>query len=148
MGKHLKIVDQSETEILPPPKAPDFAPAPTLKSKAGWTAERQRRFIEQLALTGSVGAASAAALVSSRSAYRLRKRAGAESFARAWDAALQLAATRLSAIAFDRAINGRAESIYKDGELVAEKRVPSDYLLTWLLSRLDPVQFGSPLARD
>ena len=28
-----------------------------------------------------------------------------------------------------------------------ERRIPSDYLLTWLLSRLDPLQFGSPAAK-
>ena len=85
--------------------------------------------------------------MSSSSAYRLRNRAGAESFARAWDSALRLAVTRLGAIAVDRAINGRVERFYKDGELTMERRIPSDYLLTWLLSRLDPLQFGSPTAQ-
>ena len=47
----------------------------------------------------------------------------------------------------DRAVNGRVERFYKDGELVMERRIPSDYLLTWLLSRLDPLQFGSPTAK-
>jgi hypothetical protein len=125
----------------------DFTPAPTRKQHAGWTVEKQRKFIERLALTGSVGEACAIAGVSSSSAYRLRNKAGAESFARAWDAALSLAATCLAAIAFDRAINGRAERFYKGGELVMERRMPSDYLLTWLLARLDPLQFGSPTAK-
>jgi hypothetical protein len=57
------------------------------------------------------------------------------------------AATRGTAIAWDRALNGRVERFYKDGELVMERRIPSDYLLTWLLSRLDPLQFGSPAAK-
>ena len=48
---------------------------------------------------------------------------------------------------WDRALNGRVERIYKDGELVTERRIPSDYLLTWLLARLDPLQFGSPTAK-
>ena len=47
----------------------------------------------------------------------------------------------------DRAVNGRVERFYKDGELTMERRIPSDYLLTWLLSRLDPLQFGSPTAK-
>jgi hypothetical protein len=85
--------------------------------------------------------------VASSSAYRLRNKAGAESFARAWDAALRLCPTRLAAIALDRSIHGRVERFYKDGELVMERRMPSDYLLTWLLSRLDPAQFGSPSAK-
>ena len=144
MATKLKIVeDASGAPLLEPP---EFESTPSRNTR-GWSAERQRKFIEHLALTGAVGEASAVAGVSSRSAYRLRNKAGAESFAKAWDAALRLSATRLAAIAFDRAINGRAERIYKDGELVAERRVPSDYLLTWLLGRLDPVQFGHPTAR-
>ena len=146
MATKLKVVDEV-ADIVPAPEPPPFDIAPTRKPHAGWTAERQRRFIERLALTGSVGEACAIAGVASSSAYRLRNKAGAESFARAWDAALSMSATRLAAIAFDRAINGRAERFYKDGELVMERRMPSDYLLTWLLSRLDPLQFGSPTAR-
>jgi hypothetical protein len=78
----------------------------------------------------------------------LKHKPGAEAFSDAWDAALRLAATtRLPAIAFDRALNGRVERFYRDGELVMERRVPSDYLLTWLLSRLNPLQFGLPTAK-
>lgn len=146
MATKLKIVEQV-ADIVPAPTLPDFELAPTRKRHAGWTAERQRRFIEHLALTGNVGEACAIVGVSSSSAYRLRNKAGAESFARGWDAALRLCATRLAAIAFDRAVNGRAERFYKDGELAMERRIPSDYLLTWLLSRLDPLQFGSPSAK-
>jgi hypothetical protein len=146
MAAKLKVIREG-ADIAPAAESPQFDPAPTRKQTAGWTAERQRRFIEHLSLTGSVGEAAALAGVSSRSAYRLRNRAGADDFARAWDAALSLCATRLAAIAFDRALHGRAERFYKDGELVMERRMPSDYLLTWLLSRLDPLQFGSPGAK-
>jgi hypothetical protein len=142
----LKIIEDV-ADVVPAPKALDFTPAPTRKRHAGWTAERQRKFIEHLALTGCVGEACALVGFASSSAYRLRDRAGADSFARAWDAALQLTPTRLSAIAFDRAVNGRVERFYRDGELVMERRMPSDYLLTWLLSRLDPLRFGSPTAK-
>ena len=147
MPTKLKVIEQTETE-LPASEPPEFAPAPTRKQHSGWTAERQRKFIDHLSLTGSVGEASAIAGVSSRSAYRLRNKAGAESFARAWDAALSLSATRLAAIAFDRALHGRSERFYRDGELVMERKMPSDYLLTWLLARLDPLQFGSPTAKS
>ena len=144
MATKLKVVDAS-SDLPPPSPPPAFDPAPTRKRLTGWTADRQRAFIDMLSLTGSVGEASAVAGVSSRSAYRLRNRAGAESFAAAWDAAQQLSATRLAALAFDRAINGRVERFYKDGELVMERRLPSDRLLTWLLAHLDPMRFGSPL---
>jgi len=146
MATKLKVVEHV-ADIVPAPQIPDFTPAPTRKRHAGWTAERQRRFVEHLALTGNAGEACAIVGVASSSAYRLKHKVGAESFSRAWDAALRLCATRLAAIMLDRAVNGRVERHYKDGELVMERRIPSDYLLTWLLARLDPLQFGSPAAR-
>jgi hypothetical protein len=147
MATKLKIIE-AVADIVPAPTIQDFTPAPTRKRNAGWTAERQRKFIEHLALTGHVGEACAVVGVSSSSAYRLKHKPGAEGFSDAWDAALRLAATaRLPAIAFDRALNGRVERFYKDGELVMERRIPSDYLLTWLLSRLNPLQFGLPTAK-
>jgi hypothetical protein len=146
MATKLKIIEDV-ADIVPAPQAPEFEPAPTRKRHAGWTAEKQRKFIEHLALTGNAGEASALVGVASSSAYRLRNKAGADSFARAWDAALVLAATRGTAIAWDRSLNGRVERFYKDGELVVERRIPSDDLLTWLLSRLDPLTFGSLAAK-
>jgi hypothetical protein len=126
---------------------PDFTPAPTRKRHAGWTAERQRKFIDHLALTGNVGEACAMVNITSSSAYRLKNKGGAESFSRAWDAAVRLAATRFTAILLDRAVNGRVERHYKDGELLVERRIPSDYLLSWVVARLNPLMFGSPTAQ-
>jgi hypothetical protein len=146
MATKLKII-QDVADIVPAPKVPEFDIAPTRKRHAGWTADRQRRFIDHLALTGNVGEACAVVGIASSSAYRLKNKAGAESFSRAWDAALRLCATRLTAIALDRGVNGRVERFYKDGALVMERRIPSDYLLTWLLARLDPLTFGSPSAK-
>ncbi len=146
MATKLKVVEQV-ADIVPAPTLPEFEPAPTRNRHSGWTAERQRTFIERVALTGNVGEACALAGLSSTSFYRLCQKPGAESFVRAWQAARILAATRGSAIAWDRAVNGRVERFYKDGELVVERRIPSDYLLTWLLARLDPKTFGSPQAK-
>jgi hypothetical protein len=122
-----------------------FAPQPSRKT-GGWSAMRQRLFIETLAETGSVHLSAKTAGLSGRSAYALRVRSPA--FSNAWDAAQQLAVGRLSALAFDRAIHGRIEQVYHDGELVAEKRFPSDKLLMWLLSRLDPRRFAAPWERQ
>lgn len=146
MATKLKVVEDL-ADIVPAPKLPDFTPAPTRKRNAGWTAERQRMFIERVALTGNVGEACALVGLSSSSFYRLCQKPGADGFVRAWNAARILAATRGSAIAWDRATRGRVERFYKDGELVMVRRIPSDYLLTWLLARLDPVTFGSPAAK-
>jgi len=129
----------------PPVTATPFDGVPLEDSRkrlAGWSAQRQRLFLVNLAETGSVHLASAAARLTARSAYRLRARSPA--FAAAWDTADQLAVGRLSAIAFDRAINGRTEQVWHEGNLVAEKRVPSDRLLMWLLARFDPRRFAAP----
>jgi hypothetical protein len=121
-----------------------FAPEPSRKV-GGWSASRQHLFVGTLAETGSVHLAAKSAGLSARSAYGLRIRSAA--FARAWDAAQQLAVGRLSALVFDRAINGRVEQIWCGDELVGEKRVPSDRPLTWLLARLDPARFAAPWER-
>jgi len=159
-GPRLSLVPPPEqrdawpTDLLPPEGASaGRAPLAALpfdgiplddsrKRLAGWSAERQRVFLSYLAETGSVHLASSAARLSARSAYRLRVRSPA--FAAAWDVAERLAVGRLSALAFDRAINGRTEQVWHEGALVAEKRMPSDKLLMWLLARLDPKRYGAP----
>jgi hypothetical protein len=139
-GPSLSLVPATErnevwpTDLLPPANASAEAPAAppipatpfdgvvledSRKRLAGWSAERQRLFLCNLAETGSVHLACAAARLSARSAYRLRARSPA--FAAAWDTADQLAVGRLSALAFDRAINGRTEQVWHEGNLVAEK---------------------------
>jgi hypothetical protein len=69
------------------PRIP-FTPVSTKARHDGWTPARQRHFIEQLAATKSVTRASKAVGMSSVTAYALRKKAGAESFAAAWDSAV------------------------------------------------------------
>jgi hypothetical protein len=69
-------------------RLPDFAPVPTRGRADGWTPVRQGDFIGFLAETGSVAEAARQVGCSRESAYRLRRRHGAEGFAAAWDAAL------------------------------------------------------------
>ena len=143
----IDILPDAVSLPVPAPSGPhtvSFIPQPSRKT-GGWSAMRQRLFIETLAETGSVHLSAKAAGLSARSAYALRVRSAA--FAAAWDAAQQLAVGRLSALAFDRAIHGRIEQVYQDGELVGEKRVPSDGLMKWLLTRLDPKRFALPWER-
>ena len=54
----------------------------------GWTAERQRQFLDTLARTRSIGKAAASAGMSRTSAYRLRDRREGALFAALWDEAL------------------------------------------------------------
>lgn len=71
-----------------PTAVPAFAAVPGRARRDGWTGERQSAFIAALARTGRVGRAAAAAGMSRESAYRPRRRAGAGSFAAAWDSIL------------------------------------------------------------
>ena len=70
------------------PRVPPFYPVPTRARRDGWTVQRQADFLGMLAETGSVMGACEAVGMSRKSAYALRARPGAESFAAAWDAAL------------------------------------------------------------
>ena len=95
------------------PNQPDFddllafTPVPLLRKRAnGWTAERQRRFVQALSVMGAVGPAVRAVGMGRASAYRLRERAGATSFAEAWDIALAVGEDRQFHAALDLAING------------------------------------------
>jgi hypothetical protein len=84
-----------------------FTPVPLRRKRAnGWTAERQRRFVLALSVMGAVGPAVRAVGMGRASAYRLRERAGAESFAEAWDIAIATGADRQFHAALDLAING------------------------------------------
>lgn len=158
-GPRLSLVPVPEqnaawpTDLLPPAAQDDEPPLEATpfdgiplessrKRLAGWSADRQRLFLTVLAETGQVHLAAAAARLSARSAQALRVRSPA--FNAGWRIAEQMAVGRLSPIAFDRSINGRIEQIYRDGELIAERRVPSDKLLMWLLARLDPKRFALP----
>jgi hypothetical protein len=84
-----------------------FTPVPLGRVRHnGWSEGRQRQFVSALAVMGSVRHAAKAVGMGRASAYRLRERAGAESFASAWDAALEEGRTRMFTCALDRAING------------------------------------------
>jgi hypothetical protein len=129
--------------IDPQDSLSDFTPARLRPRRDGWSAQRQRVFIEALAESGCVSDACVAAGVTPRSAYRLRRHPTAKGFTEAWDRALMIATGRLVSIAFDRAIKGTIRELWKDGECVGEVRAPSDKLLMFLLSKLDARRFGS-----
>ncbi len=59
-----------------------------------------------LSATGSVEAAAQIVRMSRKSAYQLRAREGAESFAEAWDLAVGVGRARLFSYMMDRALNG------------------------------------------
>lgn len=67
------------------PRIPAFVPVPLRSRADGWTPWRQAGFLVALARSGSVRAAARVVGMARETAYRLRRRAGAESFAAAWD---------------------------------------------------------------
>ena len=119
------------------------AVVPVRGRKDGWTVARQRAFLLNLAETGCVSEACAEVGITPRSAYRLRAREDARAFRTAWHHAEGLATQRLRAIAFERAVHGTVEKIYRGGELVEERHRPNDRLLMWLLTHHDPAGYGA-----
>jgi hypothetical protein len=120
----------------------DYRPVGLAPRRDGWTAERQRLFLQTLAETGCISAACDEVDMTPRSAYRLRAHPNGALFARAWDAALLIATGRLMTLAFERAINGIPKSIWRDDKLVSETRQPSERLMMFLLTHLMPDRFG------
>ena len=66
-------------------RVPAFLPVSGRRRADGWTALRQAAFLVALARSGSVSQAAREVGMARETAYRLRSREGAESFAAAWD---------------------------------------------------------------
>ena len=111
-----------------------------------FTPERRVRFLDQLATCGNVRAACIAAGISAPTAYKLRRRMPL--FARAWDAALAIAAPHVDAVIHDRAINGVEEPVLYKGEVVATRRRYDNRLLLALAGRLDAKLADPRVAAD
>jgi len=127
------------------PVVPDFTPVPRKRRHDGWTPERQRAFIDALAELGSVKHAAARINMSVEGAYYLRRSPGADSFIRAWDAALNHGVQRLADIAIDRAMEGVPVPVFWRGEQVGERRWHDNRLLMFILRHHLPARYG-PLA--
>lgn len=115
------------------PPLPDFTPVPRKYRHDGWTPERQKAFISALADTGSVSRAAAMVNMAQTNCYTLRRAPGAESFRRAWEAALDFGLARLKDIAFERAIDGYLVPVFVGGKLMGFRRRHNDALLMFCL---------------
>lgn len=76
---------------MPIPEILCFTPVPLRLRRDGWSPELQLRFVVALAQGTKPGDAARAVGKNRQNAYALRKRAGAESFSAAWDAAVAFA---------------------------------------------------------
>lgn len=149
--KSLQIPDSPDNEEIESseldahghdPSAYEWVPVLRKRRKDGWTPERQRAFIGALSDSGVVMEAARSVGMSDAAAYKLRRAPGAESFAAAWDAALQTASGRLVDIAFDRAINGIDDVVVdKEGRHLYTKRKYNDRLLMFLIRAHAPERY-------
>jgi hypothetical protein len=141
------------------PRLPAFAPVQTQRRSDGWTPVRQAEFIGVLAETGSVSAAARFVGMSRETAYRLRRKPGAEEFTRAWDIAMQLSGARrpgepgvLPQVRYGvehgsakvtppdlwrRIVDGRWRPVVRRGKYVGSVQKPDDSALLSHLAQLD-----------
>jgi hypothetical protein len=111
-----------------------FIPVPRLRMRRnGWSPARQRAFIAALAGCGSVARAARAVGMTSRSAYRLMDADGADSFAAAWDEAIEAGIERVRTDALERALNGAPVALFRRGKLVRVEQRRNDRLAIALL---------------
>ncbi len=119
----------------------EFQPVPTASSRRdGWTPDRQRAFIAELAGHGGVAAAARAVGMTSQSANKLRRRRGAEAFARAWDAAVEEGRIRSLDEALRRGRDGVLVPITRNGRLLGHRRRFDNRLLF-------AACYGEPMSR-
>ena len=122
-------------------RIPAFTPVPLRARRDGWTPVRQAEFLGLLAQTRSVSKAAAFVGMSRDSAYRLRRKPGAEEFVAAWDAILGVPESRQPKITletlFQRIRQGRYRPVLRGGRYVATIKKPDNHALLTLLGRLD-----------
>ena len=109
---------------------PTFSPWRAKRERVnGWCPATQRAFIAELTRTGCPAEAAKMVGRSKRSAYLLRDKPGAESFAAAWDAAKARAGDAAQAVAVQRALHGEMVPIYRKGRFWGFRIQQDDRLL-------------------
>lgn len=114
-----------------------FTPAPHSGRHDGWTSERQIAFVQALIIYGTVKQAAVSVGKSPKSAYALRKRSGAEGFARAWDTALEEGRMRALDIGMQIGVEGAEVPVFYQGRRVGTKRRYNNALLRASINALD-----------
>jgi hypothetical protein len=109
---------------------PEFTPWRAQRERArGWSPAIQRAFIAELTRIGSVNAAAKAIERTARSAYQLRDKIGAESFAAAWEEAVFRGQQHARDTAIDRALHGEIMPHFKNGQFKGYRVRHNDQLL-------------------
>ncbi len=120
-------VPQTTPEGIPIPRFEPWRPQRARVN--GWTADVQHAFIAALTRIGCANAAAKAVGKSRRSAYLLRDKEGAESFAAAWECALLEGRRNARTVAINRALHGDVEPQFRDGRFIGYKTIRNDRLL-------------------
>ncbi|HEX8512472.1 MAG TPA: hypothetical protein VF688_05135 [Allosphingosinicella sp.] len=110
-------------------RVPAFTPVPLRYRRDGWTPGRQSDFLGHLAECGSVAAAARHVGKSRESAYRLRDKPGAGSFAAAWDSVLArrpAAPMSTHELLRHRMVYGSLKPIMRGGKHVATRHSPDN----------------------
>jgi hypothetical protein len=122
-------------------RVPAFSPVPLRGRGDGWTPLRQAAFLGALAETGSVVAAARKVAMARETAYRLRRRAGAESFAAAWDKVTGRVTAPPAKVTSDarmqRALYGLLKPVMYGGRHVGTVRKADNSALLGHLAQLD-----------
>ena len=123
---------------------PVFTPfVPIRRRGNGWTAATQRAFVAELTRIGSARAAAQAVGRSVRSAYVLRDKPGAESFAAAWATALERARETVRDTAINRALHGEIVPQFRNGKFTGYKKIDNDRLLIGVLGSVPDTPWSS-----
>jgi hypothetical protein len=122
-----------------------FTPVPVKARHDGWSVDRQKWFILRLALGGCVSAAARGVGMTRKSAYRLRDRPGAESFAAAWDRAQGWGQDRTVDVGLERSLCGERVPIVRNGRVVGEMHRYDNRLSMAVLNALDRRAIARPV---
>ena len=123
---------------LVPPLHIAFDPVPVAVRRDGWTPARQRGFIDALSTVGQVTAAARHVGMTRKSAYRLRERAGAESFAAAWDQAQDIGRTHIYDRAIERAVYGVTQPVFRRSKQIGTRHSFDNRLLLRIVLAQEP----------
>ena len=121
-------------------EVPDFLPwKPERRRANGWTTHDQRLFIHELTRCGSVGMAAKSVGKSARSAYALRDKLGAESFAAAWVRAIRTGIEKIRLHLSDRFMEGDLIPRFYHGRIIGHVRKYNDRAVLAVLQSLNRV---------
>ena len=122
-------------------RVPAFLPVPLRARRDGWTPMRQAAFLGALAESRCVRAAARRVGLARETAYRLRRKPGAESFAAAWDRIMgrggRPSRKVTPAALAHRALDGLLKPVIWRGRHVATIWKPDSSALLRFLRQLD-----------